>query len=216
MFCRLHLTKNYTEQYNVGMNTNKAKRTKAYIIEKTSPIFNKKGYFGTSLSDLTNATKLTKGSIYGNFKDKDDVAVNCFLFNVNKITNEISNNIQGAKNSIEKLFVFPKVYRNIYKDIIDNGGCPIANTLIESDDTHPALYKLALDVIHRLENNLISIIEEGKSCGEVINTAESQKTAQTIITLFEGGIILSKSTNKPSYLLNALEKVEEMINSLKT
>jgi TetR/AcrR family transcriptional regulator, transcriptional repressor for nem operon len=197
------------------MNTNKAEKTKAYIIEKTSPIFNKKGYYGTSLSDLTNATKLTKGSIYGNFKDKDDVAVNCFLFNVSKITNEIYNNMQGAKNSIEKLLVFPKVYRKIYKDIIDNGGCPIANTLIESDDTHPALYKLALDVIHRLENNLISIIEEGKSCGEIIKTAESHKTAQTVITLFEGGIILSKSTNKPSYLLNALEKAEEMINSLK-
>ncbi|MEW9700905.1 TetR/AcrR family transcriptional regulator [Paenibacillus sp. SI8] len=196
------------------MNTNKAEKTKAYIIEKTSPIFNKKGYWGTFLSDLTSATKLTKGSIYGNFKNKDDVAANCFLFNVNKITDEIYSNLQGAKNSIEKLLVFPKVYREIYKDIIDNGGCPIANTLIESDDTHPALYKLALDVIHRLEHNLISIIEEGKSCGEIIHTAESQKTAQMMITLFEGGIILSKSTDKPSYLLNALEIVEEMINSL--
>ncbi|WP_430734195.1 TetR family transcriptional regulator C-terminal domain-containing protein [Fodinisporobacter ferrooxydans] len=82
--------------------------------------------------------------------------------------------------------------------VLENGGCPIANTLVESDDTHPALYQLALDVINRLENNLISIIEEGKSCGEIINTVQSQKTAQTMITLFEGGIILSKSTSKPS------------------
>ncbi|MGH0684498.1 TetR family transcriptional regulator [Bacillus mycoides] len=197
------------------MNTNKVEKTKAYLIKKTSPIFNKKGYYGTSLSDITNATKLTKGSIYGNFKDKDDVAVNCFLFNVNNITDEIYNNMQGAKNSLEKLLVFPKIYRKIFKDIIANGGCPIANTLIESDDTHPILLKLALDTLYRLENFLVSIIEEGLLYGEFIETTESHKTVQTIITLCEGGMILTKSTKKESYLINAIETIEEIIYSLK-
>ena len=57
---------------------NKAERTRQYIIEKTAPIFNKKGYAGTSLSDMTGATGLTKGSIYGNFNDKDEVALAAF------------------------------------------------------------------------------------------------------------------------------------------
>ncbi|EOP46041.1 hypothetical protein IK1_04253 [Bacillus cereus VD146] len=209
------MTIKYTEWYILYMNTNKVEKTKAYIIKKTSPIFNKKGYYGTSLSDITNATKLTKGSIYGNFKDKDDVAVNCFLFNVNNITDEIYNNMQGAKNSLEKLLVFPKIYRNIFKDIIANGGCPIANTLIESDDTHPILLKLALDTLYRLENFLVSIIEEGLLYGEFIETTESHKTVQTIITLCEGGMILTKSTKKESYLINAIETIEEIIYSLK-
>jgi AcrR family transcriptional regulator len=34
-----------------------------------------KGYAGTSMYDLTEATGLTKGSIYGNFENKDDVAL---------------------------------------------------------------------------------------------------------------------------------------------
>ena len=45
----------------------KAKRTRSYIISKVAPIFNKKGYSATSLIDMTSATGLTKGSIYGNF-----------------------------------------------------------------------------------------------------------------------------------------------------
>ena len=49
----------------------KAKRTKWYIIEKTAEIFNKKGFSGTSLTDLTSATQLTKGSIYGNFEAEE-------------------------------------------------------------------------------------------------------------------------------------------------
>ncbi len=57
---------------------NKAERTRHFIIEKAAPIFNTKGYAGTSLSDMTEATGLTKGSIYGNFADKDEVALACF------------------------------------------------------------------------------------------------------------------------------------------
>ena len=193
----------------------KAERTKKYIIEKTSPVFNRKGYHGTSLSDLTKATKLSKGSIYGNFTDKDDVAVNCFLFNVDKITSEIKSQITGIENPIEKLLVYPNLYRRIYKAVIKNGGCPVANTLVEADDTHPTLYQLALDVIHRLETNIASIIDEGKSLREIIGTTESSKIAKIIITLFEGGIILAKSTNEDAYILNAIEQVEGIIELIK-
>lgn len=42
---------------------NKAQRTRQFIVEKTAPIFNVKGYAGTSLADMTEATGLTKGSV---------------------------------------------------------------------------------------------------------------------------------------------------------
>lgn len=193
----------------------KAEKTKKYIIEKAAPIFNKKGYHGTSLADLTKATKLTKGSIYGNFDNKDDVAINCFLFNVNKIISEIKSRMVEIQNPIEKLLVYPHVYKNIYKSVIENGGCPVANTFIEADDTHPLLYKLAMDVIDRLESNIISIIDEGKACGKIIDTTSSMKTAQIIITLFEGGIILTKATGKDSFIISAIEQVEILIESIK-
>jgi TetR/AcrR family transcriptional regulator, transcriptional repressor for nem operon len=193
----------------------KAERTKKYIVEKASPIFNKKGYHGTSLSDLTDATKLTKGSIYGNFDDKDDIAINCFLFNVDKIICEIKSKMAGIKNPIEKLHVFPNVYRRIYQSVIENGGCPIANTLIEADDTHPLLNNLAMNVINGLECNLVNIIDEGKASGEIIETVEPLKIAQIIITLFEGGIILSKATGKDSFIISAIEQVENIIKSMR-
>ena len=46
----------------------RSEKTRQFIIETTASLFNKKGYAGTSMSDLTEATKLTKGSIYGNFE----------------------------------------------------------------------------------------------------------------------------------------------------
>ena len=52
----------------------KAEKTKQYIIEKTAPVFNRKGFAGTSMNDIVEVTGLTKGSIYGNFeKDRKSV-----------------------------------------------------------------------------------------------------------------------------------------------
>ena len=63
---------------------NKAEKTKSFIIEKTATLFNTKGFAGTSLNDITEATGLTKGSVYGNFKNKDEVALAVFEFNTKK------------------------------------------------------------------------------------------------------------------------------------
>ena len=83
----------------------KAERTRQFIVETTSGIFNKKGYAGTSLSDLTEATGLTKGSIYGNFKNKEEVAVAAFEYNSARVRKLIAAQIEKAPTYYEKLMV---------------------------------------------------------------------------------------------------------------
>ncbi|MDH3699278.1 MAG: TetR/AcrR family transcriptional regulator, partial [Flavobacteriaceae bacterium] len=63
----------------------KAEKTTAYIIETVAPIFTKHGYVGTSMSALTEATGLTKGALYGNFTNKEDLALRAFDFSSNKL-----------------------------------------------------------------------------------------------------------------------------------
>ena len=56
----------------------KAQRTAQFIIEKAAPLFNTRGYAGTSMNDITRATGLTKGAIYGNFDNKEEIAIAAF------------------------------------------------------------------------------------------------------------------------------------------
>ena len=84
----------------------RSKRTRQLIIESAAPIFNKKGYAGTSMSDLTTATGLTKGSIYGNFKDKDDVAVHAFQHNIDLIFDFFSKELKAAGSTMDKLLAY--------------------------------------------------------------------------------------------------------------
>ena len=73
--------------------TKKAERTTAYIIETVAPIFNRHGYIGTSMSDLTEATGLTKGAIYGNFENKEALALSAFEHNRNILLQTIDNKL---------------------------------------------------------------------------------------------------------------------------
>jgi AcrR family transcriptional regulator len=82
----------------------KAENTKEFILEKVSPIFNQKGYVGTSLADITNATQLTKGAIYGNFENKEDLALQAFKHNIRKIIHPLNHNIANKTKCTDKLF----------------------------------------------------------------------------------------------------------------
>ncbi|MGE8424802.1 MAG: TetR/AcrR family transcriptional regulator, partial [Sphingobacterium siyangense] len=63
------------------MKTQKSENTKQLIIEKTSTVFNVKGYAGTSIKDVMSATGLSKGCVYGNFENKDEIALSVFDYN---------------------------------------------------------------------------------------------------------------------------------------
>src|SRR3954471_22751438 len=121
----------------------KAETTRQFIIQKSAPVFNKRGYAGTSMNDLAQATGLTKGSIYGNFANKDEVAIEAFKFNTNLMSQVFHAEMASAKTNREKLMAYPSVYGKFFTGGLPEGGCPVLNTSVESDDTHPTLKALA-------------------------------------------------------------------------
>ncbi len=194
--------------------TSRSKRTRQLIIETAAPIFNKKGYAGTSMSDLTTATGLTKGSIYGNFRDKDDVAVHAFQHNIDLIFDFFSKELKAAESTLDKLLAYPRGFRKVYRMILSYGGCPILNTAAEVDDTHAVLRKMAIDVLAKWKKSVVSLIETGKSEGAIDSATDARNTAEILIALMEGGIFLSKATGEESYMLNAIDTAEKMIGDM--
>jgi TetR/AcrR family transcriptional repressor of nem operon len=193
---------------------NKAERTKQFIIEKTAPIFNVKGYTGTSLSDMTEATGLTKGSIYGNFTDKDEVALACFEHNYKMVKEAIRREMDKYPSYRDKLLVYPEMYGNPKEYLFQTGGCPILNTTVEADDTHPRLRTLAGSALVDWKEKLVQLIEAGKAKGEFKSTTKPDQTALTIIALLEGAIVVAKSTGNRANGKAVIASVRELIEQL--
>ncbi len=193
----------------------KAERTRQYVIAKVAPVFNKKGYAGTSLSDLTAATGLTKGSIYGNFRNKDEVALCAFEYNVDFIVSNLSEAMEHADTQVEKLLAYPRTHRKIYKSILSNGGCPILNTAADADDLHNALHVSVMKRISLWKNGLVRLIERGIEKREIVKETDARRLAEIIIALIEGGSAMAKASGEDSYMLNAVDEVERLIQSVR-
>jgi len=191
----------------------KAEQTKAFIIEKTAPLFNTKGYEGTSMSDIEAATGLTKGSIYGNFANKDEVALAVFDHNLQKINTIVLSEMSRRKTNRNKLLVYVEVYDN-FASSLPEGGCPILNTATEADDTHPALRKKAHNAINNWKNKIVSLIEQGIAAKEFSNKTDAEETALSMIATIEGAIMLTKLTGKITYRKTILDTLKTKIENL--
>ena len=192
---------------------NKAEKTRQFIVEKTAPIFNKKGYAGTSLSDMTEATGLTKGSIYGNFTNKDEVALAVFDHNWRKVSSLISQEIDKRTTAKEKLLVYADYDKLL--DFPSSGGCPVLNTAVEADDTHPGLKKKALDAFVVWKNKIASLVEEGIRKGEFSETVNPEQIALTMVAMIEGSIMIAKLTGKLAYRNAIMVSMKNLIDDLK-
>jgi TetR/AcrR family transcriptional repressor of nem operon len=193
----------------------KAERTRQFIIEKTAPVFNAKGYAGTSINDLTEATGLTKGSIYGNFENKDEVALAAFDYNFERVITFIKSRMDDRSSSIDKLLVYPETYRNFLTLPILQTGCPINNTAAESDDTHPLLKEKVAKALafwrERLENRVLIGIEND----EIKADTDVNEFVSVLISLIQGSVIQVKVTGKIAPLNTTMNYLEKLIKDLK-
>ena len=192
----------------------KAEKTKQYIIEKTAPIFNRKGFAGTSMNDIIEATGLTKGSIYGNFDSKDDVALAAFDYNFGAVSSMIRIRMAAKPHSVDKL----KVYLTVFSDFVNlpllHGGCPVLNTAIESDDTHGQLRAKAVGAIENWYKNIEDVIKHGVDMGQIKQGTNAKDFAGAFIALIEGGMMLAKVTGKMHGLKAAVKQGEKMIGDI--
>lgn len=191
----------------------KAEKTKQHIIEKTATLFNTKGYISTSLSDITQATGLTKGSIYGNFENKDEVAIEVYKYNAGLLGKTLSCSFGDEYiTSLDKLHAFVEFYRKNWKFVFANGGCPLMNAATEADDSFPALKTQVKRSFEQWLTKISDVIDEGQRKGEIDKKASAEQYASLFIMLIEGGILLSKTMGDQSFLNHALDKVASIID----
>lgn len=193
----------------------KAERTKQFIIEKTAPIFNVKGYVGTSINDITSATGLTKGSIYGNFENKDEVALAAFDHNFGAIASYIREKTESHPRIIDKLLVYPETYRNFFNIPFMVSGCPILNTSTEADDTHPMLRKKAIKALKSWQISLEKHIELGIETKEIKAGTNASEFSAVLMSLIEGAVMQAKVTGNSITLNITMDFLEKMIKDLK-
>jgi TetR/AcrR family transcriptional regulator, transcriptional repressor for nem operon len=121
----------------------KGERTRRVIVEKAAALFNTRGYFGSSMNDLTRETGLEKGGIYNHFSSKEELACAAFDYSAALMRERFEAALASREGAVERLFAIVDVLGCLADDPPVAGGCPILNTAVESDGANPELKERA-------------------------------------------------------------------------
>ncbi len=174
--------------------------TRSRILETSINLFNQHGFAGTSLSDIMQATGLQKGGIYRHFDSKDELALETFDHAYDRLRRHYLRALRGTRGAVERLNTMVSAFGELAEGSPLMGGCPILNTAVDSDDTHPALLAKARAAMDDWMSLLKIIISSGRSRGELRPDVDPSGEAARIIACLEGALVLSRIYADPVYV----------------
>lgn len=190
----------------------KAERTKQFILETAAPIFNQKGISGANIDDVLAATKLTKGCLYGHFEGKEDLALQVVDFMLKTNGEKMLSTISKGKTAKAKVFAFLDFYKDPLNTYLE-GGCPIFNVAVESDDHFPAIKEKIASVIRRGQEIFVGILKQGIKDGEFSDKLDPAVYAFKAVAAVEGAVIMCRSMNTAKPMASLLKNLKAELES---
>lgn len=192
----------------------KKEQTTEFILEQVSPVFIKHGFAGTSFDMLNKATGMSKGAIYGNFENKEDLAVKTFNYIVRKALWPVADYMNVQSTAELKLKAMTEFYRVKYPRYMEKmGGCPLLSVGIDAKNLNEALFIRVKEVVLKLKRNLANVIQEGIDSGEFKADVNPDMYAGRIYANIQGSIFLTNTLGEISYLTDMMHSIDQMVDN---
>jgi TetR/AcrR family transcriptional repressor of nem operon len=188
----------------------KGEATRHRIISQAAPLFNQRGYEGCSLQDIMSATGLEKGGIYRHFDSKEELAAEAFDFAWAATVSKRFDKLDAIPNHVDRL------KQHILNFTVRSGlpgGCPLLNTAVDSDNGNPVLRERVRKALRGWQTSLKTILRDGIAAGTIQPDLDIDKTASLIIGNLEGGMLISRIEKSDQPLRNALEHLDNYLET---
>jgi AcrR family transcriptional regulator len=190
----------------------KGEATRQRIIERSAPLFNRRGFDGCSMQDLMEATGLEKGGLYRHFANKEELAAASFRHALAQNVKLRTEHLDGIPNAVEKLRT--AIAHFVQTPSTVDGGCPLLNTAVDADDGNPVLRELVLKGVTAWKARLGRIVTQGQRHGEISPGVSPRAIANTIVATLEGAVMISRLERSRQALHDAQSSLELMLASI--
>jgi TetR/AcrR family transcriptional regulator, transcriptional repressor for nem operon len=198
----------------MGEAMSKGERTRRRIVERSAPIFNTRGYSGTSVGEVAREAELEKAGIYNHFSGKEDLALAAFDFSTGIMRRRFEKALEGEEGVLFRLLAIVDEFGRLIEDPPVAGGCAMLNTAVESDDAYPVLKERAAWVATDWLRLVGGLVKEGVASGELKADADPRETATVVVATLEGALMLGKLLDDPEHLRRAERHVTRYLRSL--
>ncbi len=188
----------------------KGEKSRLNIVAKAAVLFNQRGFEGCSMQDIVEAVGLEKGSIYGHFSSKEELALEAFDFAWADTVQKRIGNLDTVNSAVDKLKLH---VRNYVETPSFSGGCPLLNTAVDADDGNLALRDRARKAVRGWEEALANIVIEGQRQGDIRSEVQPQSVATFLISTLEGATAVSRIDKRSSALAYVQENLYRFLEA---
>jgi AcrR family transcriptional regulator len=194
----------------------KGSQTRQKIIDNSLQLFSVKGYYNTSISDILDATGLTKGGLYGHFASKEDIWYAVYDEAVTIWKGIVFNGIRSNSDPLKRIerFIENDMHGYLGADVFE-GGCFFLNMLVELSGQSASMSKQILRGFVRLSALLRSWLEEADQKDMLHKDLDFIEIANFIIISLNGAAALYISSRDRTILGQTIRQLRFYIQGLK-
>ena len=185
-------------------------------MEQALQLFSVKGYYNTSISDIQEATGLTKGGLYGHFASKEDIWYAVYDEAVD-IWKAIV--FRGVRSDCDPLGRIEKFIQNDLEAYLGgevfDGGCFFLNMLVELTGQSATMSRRILRGFVQLSRLLRSWLEEADGMRLLRAGIDLKEVANFIVITLNGAAALYIASRDRTILYQTVAQLRFYIDQLK-
>ncbi|TDY00561.1 TetR/AcrR family transcriptional regulator [Thiohalophilus thiocyanatoxydans] len=176
-------------------------------LRRAMSVFWRQGYHATSVKDLSAATHLQPGSLYGTFRNKRSLFIAALDAYFSGIRERIQSCLHGDGAPLTRLRTFFDMLIEEMVGDSDNKGCLLVNTLLETPADDTEINRRVSDMFAEVEAEFARVLREAQSRGELDASRDPAALARLLVAGIYGLRVYHKT--RPD-----AEKVHEIIDNL--
>ncbi|HTX57620.1 MAG TPA: TetR/AcrR family transcriptional regulator [Candidatus Acidoferrales bacterium] len=180
----------------------KGSKRRLAILASAAPIFNRRGFAGTSIADILEAAELEKGGLYNHFASKEELAVEAFDYAYAQVEAYFTNALLTAAPGLSRVRSYIDAFERYCERPVIDGGCPVMNACVEADDALPFLRERVSKAFRAMRGVIARNLERAVAAGELQRALGIDETADFIVAALEGAVLLSRGLRSRSHSRN--------------
>jgi TetR/AcrR family transcriptional repressor of nem operon len=195
--------------------TTKGDLTRQHILEKSMQLFSVQGYFNTSIAGIVKATGLTKGGLYGHFRNKQEIWYAVYDECVRIWKGVV---FQGVRDISDPLARIERVMENGLKNYLGagvfEGGCFLFNALVELAGQSSAMSNHVLKGFKAFSALLRLWLEEAEQQGRLRDGLNLDGIANFLVISLNGAAPLYAASQDPAIWQQTLAQLHLYLKCL--
>ncbi|MCP5433597.1 MAG: TetR/AcrR family transcriptional regulator [Alphaproteobacteria bacterium] len=197
----------------------KGEETRERILAAAERLIQDKGYSGTTLDDVLEATRLTKGAFFHHFKGKGDLAravVERFTERDFALFDEWSARADRLSDDpLERMLIFLKLFEEFLDGLGEPfPGCVLATYTHENRQFGPEMHAFVRESFERWIDYFEAKLAPLLAARSPVRPASARGLAELCVSILEGGFIMARAMNDATWTQRASAELRTYLELL--